>query len=332
MHRYDAPPPRELLSHGPGGVEGEDWGDRDPRWVGVTTRWMDVGGHPVRTLTYEGDDAGDGPPQLLVHGLGGSCTNWIEVIPELGRRGPVVAPDLPGFGLTPVPEDGTARVPANAAFVKALIRTLDWHDFELHGNSMGGMISILVAAELGDRIRGLVLIDPAMPSPLNRAHEADTAMLVRFAPFTVPMVGRYVMRAAWRRTPLERMLDDTLPLIYADPSAMRPPIREIRLADMAFGREHPWRVDALAEATRSLTRLIMSRSKLLAALDAIDVPTFLVWGSEDRLVGRQVIDLIIGRKPEFDLHVLPGIGHAPMVEAPETFLSALDAWRGRAGI
>ena len=48
------------------------------------------------------DHGGDGPPMVLVHGLGGSHLNWIAAAPGLAERHRVYAVDLAGFGLTPL--------------------------------------------------------------------------------------------------------------------------------------------------------------------------------------------------------------------------------------
>ena len=55
-------------------------------------RWIDADGLFVHTIEWDGStgsrdrDRGDAPPLLLVHGLGGSTTNWLSVGPELAAR------------------------------------------------------------------------------------------------------------------------------------------------------------------------------------------------------------------------------------------------------
>ncbi len=51
-------------------------------------------------LVHEVEFGGSGPAIVLIHGLGGSTTNWNAVGPSLGDLGVVKAIDLPGFGLT----------------------------------------------------------------------------------------------------------------------------------------------------------------------------------------------------------------------------------------
>ncbi len=47
--------------------------------------------------------AGEGPPLLLIHGIGDSSDTWREVIPALARRHLVIAPDLLGHGVSDKP-------------------------------------------------------------------------------------------------------------------------------------------------------------------------------------------------------------------------------------
>lgn len=78
------------------------WSALDPAWSHVREQLLPVRGHPVRVLRADGASPDARRPQLLVHGLGGSAADWVDVIEPLRRYGPVVAVDLPGFGLTPV--------------------------------------------------------------------------------------------------------------------------------------------------------------------------------------------------------------------------------------
>ena len=56
-------------------------------------RWLEAKGGRIRYFV-----AGAGSPLALVHGLGGSATNWCELAPLLAPRHRLVIPDLPGHG------------------------------------------------------------------------------------------------------------------------------------------------------------------------------------------------------------------------------------------
>src|SRR4051794_6872730 len=142
---------------------------RLPAWPGVVATPLDVGGRGVRVLRAASRRAGDGEPQLLVHGLGGSSVTWVEVMDGLREHGPVVAVDLPGFGRTPVEADDPLTVQGYVTFVLEVADALGWPRFTLHGNSMGGLVGTIIAADHPDRVSRLVLVSPALPprSPLK---------------------------------------------------------------------------------------------------------------------------------------------------------------------
>lgn len=98
----------------------------------MTSTTLDVEG-PVHVAEW-----GRGPVRtVLVHGLGGSHLNWMLVAPQLARHGRVLAPDLAGFGLTPVAGRRTT-VTAQRALLHGLIRQTCDEPVVLIGNSMEG--------------------------------------------------------------------------------------------------------------------------------------------------------------------------------------------------
>jgi len=301
-----------------------DWGERDPAWAGVRSEIVWVANLPVHVLRADGPTAG--PTQLLVHGLGGAAINWLEVIRGLSERGPVIVPDLPGFGRSQPSQARASRIEHNVVFLEALIRVMGLTRIEVHGNSMGGMLSTLLAAELPQFVSRLVLVDPALPGPTSRLRELDPETLRRFAPFVVPGIGeRRMMRWYASATP-EELFAETEQYILADPSLLRPTLRAVHVENTAYGKRHPWRFESYAAATNSLVRLLVNRRRLDDALDSITTPTLVVWGDQDRLIGRPVIERALARRPDLDLVQLQGVGHVPMMEAPDRYLAAVTGW------
>lgn len=308
----------------------EDWGARDPRWSGIRTEWLEVRGTPVRTLRVDGP--GEGTPQLLVHGLGGSATNWLEVMTGLADYGPVLAVDLPGFGLTAPPRPEAARVRSNARFVSALCRAVGWDRVVLHGNSMGGLISTLVAGHRQDLVERLVLVNPGLPAPRSQMHRIPPTALLRFAPFVSKGLGRAAMERMYHRLDAERLYDETVNLVFADPANLRPALREVAVENVRYAKELDWRIDGFVQAATSLVGLLTGARTVGRAIDAIEAPTLVVWGDADRLVGRPVVDGLVSRRPTWDLHVFEGCGHVPMLEFPDAFLDVTRRWLETTGI
>lgn len=307
-----------------------DWGERDERWAGVSSHLVEVSGHSVHLLRAEGP--ADGPTQLLVHGLGGSASNWLEVMGELARIGPVVAPDLPGFGRTEPPRPGGSRIGANASFLRALLRHLDLERVTVHGNSMGGMLSVLLAAAEPVVVERLVLVDPALPGPPGRLRELDRDLLRNFGPFGLPRLGHRVLGRRYAESTAEQLFDETQRLAFADPSRVRAPMRRLGLENTAYGMRTPWRLDGMVAAGHSLLTNLATGRRLKRALDEVAAPTLVVWGDQDRLVPRSVIDATLARRPDFELAVLDDVGHAPMIEVPDRYLAVVSDFYARTGV
>jgi pimeloyl-ACP methyl ester carboxylesterase len=319
----DVPPGAEGLFHA-------DWGVRAERWGGIRSEWVEVRGTRVHVLRADGPS--DGPTQLLIHGLGGAAGNWLEVIPALRARGPVVAPDLPGFGLTRPPRPGATRVRTNAGFVGALTRTLGIEHAEVHGNSMGGLISTLVAHRLPQLVERLVLVDPALPGPRTRMHHLAPMTMLTFAPFAFPGLGRLAMRRLYTTRTAEQLFDENARYIHGDPTRVSPELAAVGRENVAFGQSTDWRLDGFVAAAESIVSMLLGARSLLTAIDGIAAPTLLVWGDADQLVGRPVIDLAAARRPDWDVHTFETVGHAPMIEAPGDYLSVVTDWLDRGAL
>lgn len=303
----------------------EDWGHRDPRWQGIRGETILVQGHPVRVLRHGATGAGN--PQLFVHGLGGSARNWLDVLGPLSAHGETLAVDLPGFGATPIPQNGSARVRANAGFVRAVIDALGWDRITLYGNSMGGLISTLVAGRHPRRVERLVLVNPALPAPRRTMlRQLSPRVFTRIIPAALPGVGRLVIELGLRQRTAEELVEESLASVFADVERCRPTMREALIESTELAKTEPWRRAGLAEAAGSLVMMIAEAGELNDAIDAIDARTLLLWGDDDRLVTGHVIAGLVDRRPGWDQHVFGGVGHAPQVEVPDEFVSVVSAW------
>ncbi len=301
-----------------------DWGVRDPAWAGIRSEILWVGTAPVHVLRADGPSAG--PTQLLVHGLGGAAINWLDVIGPLSERGPVLVPDLPGFGRSQPPRARASRIEHNLAFLQALLRTTGVTRVEVHGNSMGGMLATLLAAAVPEFVSRLVLADPALPGPTSRLRELDPQALQLFAPFVVPALGERRMTRWYAASTAEELMAENERFVHADPSRVRPALREVHLDNAEYGKRHPWRLESYAAAASSVVRLLLGRRRLDEALDRMAAPTLLLWGDGDRLVGRPVIERVLARRPDVELVELAGVGHAPMMEDPAGYVAAVTGW------
>jgi pimeloyl-ACP methyl ester carboxylesterase len=301
-----------------------DWGDRDPSWRGIRSEQVDVQGRLVHILRREGD--GDGPPQVLIHGLGGSARNWLEVMGPLAAYGEVIAVDLPGFGETPIPDGGSARVRANTHFVPALLDTLGIDAATLFGNSMGGLITTLVAGWWPDRVARLVLVNPALPTLRRELWRIPKRVFVRIVPASIPGLGRLLVEAAYRQAEADELVRQSLDAVFADADVLREPLQRILVENVRRAQQEPWRRAALHEACRSLVAMHLEGREIDGAIEDIAAPTLLVWGDADRLVSGHAMAGVMSRRDDWTRHDFDSIGHAPMLECPERFIDVVAGW------
>jgi pimeloyl-ACP methyl ester carboxylesterase len=283
------------------------------------SRTVDLGG-PVHYVDFGGN--ADGPTILLVHGLGGSHLNWDLLAPLLTPHGRVFAIDLPGFGRSE-PGERKASVQANVAVVKRFIDEVAGTPVVLVGNSMGGMISILVAGERPDAVTSLVLLDPAVPGP-RRA--LDPLVALMFVIYAVPFVGERFLAKRRTSTSARARVIETLKLCGVDPDAVPPSVidRSITLLDERADVEGMDK--AFLVAARSLLKLLVDPRRYRKAMGSIRLPVLLVHGDRDRLVPVAAARDIARRHPSWRYLELTGVGHVPQLQVPAELASAMLEW------
>ena len=107
---------------------------------------------------------GSKPPFVLLHGLMANGACWTPLARGLQERFDVVMPDARGHGNSDAPLDGY-RYHDLAADVTALIRELGLNAPVLLGHSMGGMTAAVVASQIADALKAVILVDPTFISP-----------------------------------------------------------------------------------------------------------------------------------------------------------------------
>jgi pimeloyl-ACP methyl ester carboxylesterase len=280
-----------------------------PPWPG---RRVHVGAADlyVRDTPSEG-----GEPALCVHGLGGASTNWTDFAGLLAPWLSIESIDLPGFGRSgPAPD----RDYSIAAHTRTVIRYLEQSGrgpVHLFGNSMGGVISIFVAARRPDLVRTLTLISPAVPDLRPRRLGTDPLLAVALVPGTAGLIRRRI-----GRYPADVRARSVIKLCFADPSRVPPnrlaeAVEEIHLRD-GMG----WSTDALLRSLRGLVGMYLStgRRSLWARMATITAPTLVVWGDRDRLVDAALAPRAARTIPDARLLVLDNVGHVAQLEEPVT--------------
>jgi pimeloyl-ACP methyl ester carboxylesterase len=236
------------------------------------------------TLAARVKPGGAGAPIVLLHGFAGDSSAWGPLLARLRTGATTIAIDLPGHGDSPL--DSPAGLEAIAAAVASHLRAAGIAEAHLVGHSLGGAVAIALAAGGHLRARSLALLAPA-----GLGARVNTDCIEALA-----TVSRSEALAAWLRE------------LVADASL----IDRDFLALAMQARSRP----GLLAAQQAIASHLFSQGTQLfdcrPMLARIEAPVKIVWGLADRIIPwRQAMGLS-GREA---LHLLPGVGHLPHLEA-----------------
>ncbi|MGY1844172.1 alpha/beta fold hydrolase [Modestobacter sp. SYSU DS0875] len=276
----------------------------------------------------DGTDVAAAPREraLYVHGLGGASTNWTDLAGLLAVRFEGHALDLPGFG-----RSGPPRRYSIERHAQAVIDVLEWvvarpgpgqgRPVHLIGNSLGGLVSVWVAARRPDLVATLSLISAAMP--VYRVPAAfDRAITLVLLP-GVPALAEKRLAGV---SPEERVRG-LVQACFGDPGAVPPERLQQVVEEMRERDEQPWAGQALTRSLRGLmtSYLRFGRANAWRMARSVRMPSLVVTGDRDRLVDPALAPRLADVLPDARLQVQPGIGHLAMMEAPEATARAVLA-------
>ena len=271
------------------------------------------------TVLAGGDDPPEAPistrrPRVLcVHGMSGSATNWTDFMAELAPDFDCMAVDLPGSGFSPPPRTKAGySIRALASTVIRLIETLDRGPVHLVGNSMGGAVSIRVAATRPDLLRTLTLVSPVLPDPFVRPE------LLRFPLVALPGLGEWLMHRT-ELIPAENRVAGVVATCYCDPGTVHPDRFWLEVAELRRRDKLGYNATTLTRAARTIVaeNLRAGRYSLWRAAAQIRVPVLVVFGSHDRLVYPRLARSAMRAFRDATVLVLSRTGHVAQMEHPE---------------
>jgi pimeloyl-ACP methyl ester carboxylesterase len=252
---------------------------------------------------------GEGPPLVLVHGLGGWAGNWRGVAARLVRGRRLIVPDLPGHGGSePVRRDGSLD-----PFVDAVLRVLAAEDAvpaPWVGHSFGALVGIHAAVRRPEAVPALVLAAAPGITSSTRLAEATVTVLGVLRPGRV--VGKRSARAA--RSPRLRTLAFG-GWAVADPVGLDPEAAE------AFLEGPPQHRDTLTAG-----RALVAADPRLE-LDRVHCRCLCLWGASDNWVPLQD-GMEYARRLRAPLRTIADCGHLLIGERPDAVAAAIVDFLG----
>jgi len=244
---------------------------------------------------------GQGPPILLLHGLGEAAIVWFANMEDLASNHTVIALDLPGHGASDKPQ-WRYSLEKSTEFLMAFMDTLELDRVSLVGNSMGGLMSLAVALNHPDRVHKLVLVDTA---GLGR----EIAGFLRW--MSIPAVGELMARPSRGgvRWVLHRIFYDHA---FATQQLTEALYQERRLA----GNKQ-----AMLRILRyGVNFLGLKPSAMLAnRLPQVKAPTLVVWGRQDAIFPVAHTRKAASLLPNARLQIYDQCGHWPHIEKHQQF-------------
>lgn len=287
-----------------------------------------------KTLSLHGRETGylsggSGPVLLLIHGMAGTCENWRGVLEPLAHRYTVIAPDLPGHGVSAA-GSGDYSLGNLAAGLRDLLLALGHEQATLVGHSLGGGIAMQFSYQFPEMVERLVLVSSGglgfEVSPVLRAAALPGADLFIAATASGGQkIGAAVSRGLAR-------------------AGMRPAADVAEVARGYGSLAEPDRRKAFLATLRSV---VGTKGQRVSAADrfylAEEVPMLILWGARDPIIpvghGEDAHRALPGSR----LEIFEGVGHMPQIEQPGRFIAVLedflgsteparfdrDAWRAR---
>lgn len=264
------------------------------RATGVCRTWAIVAGLRIPLLRV-----GRGQPLLLVHGFADRNDSMLPLAALLRHDFDVIAPDLPGFGDTPVVPSARITVAAQTGFLLQLLDVLGLQRVHLCGQSMGGGIVARMAHDHPERVASVTLLAAAGPYGLHPHLEAEVRAGHN------PLLPRTLAE-----------FDRLLALGFARPPPLPRPLR--RFLAWQWGARHE-------EMTGHFARMIAPQpgEGVPEVLRPVPVPARVLYGRHERIVHMDNRDLYEASLGRGSVIMLDDVGHAPHLEATATVARVL---------
>jgi pimeloyl-ACP methyl ester carboxylesterase len=267
------------------------------------------------TVTLHGRESGylvggEGPVLLLIHGMAGTCENWREVIEPLARHYTVIAPDLPGHGLS-AGGQGDYSLGNLAAGLRDLLLVLGHERATLVGHSLGGGVAMQFSYQFPEMVERLVLVS-------SGGLGLEVSPVLRAA--ALPGAELFIAATAGTGQKIGGAIGRGLAKVGVKPAA--------DLAEVARG------YGSLAEPERrkaflaTLRSVVGTEGQRVSAADrfylAEEVPVLIVWGARDPIIPASHGEDAHRALPGSRLEIFDGVGHMPQIEQPSRFVTVLE--------
>jgi pimeloyl-ACP methyl ester carboxylesterase len=272
-----------------------------------------LAGFEVFVVDIDAADSAGHEPLLVIHGFPTSSFDFRQVVDQLARDRRVVLFDLVGYGLSAKP-DLAYTVDIQAEVAVALTERLGLdrislltHDF---GDTVGG--ELLARQEEGrwpvEIVRRVITNGSIY---IQMAHLSDGQKFLLSLP--------------------DQRLDDDAPMdantLAASLAAICSPSSEVSAEELEGTCELAARSGGLLLLPRTIRYIEerrRSEARFTGAIEDHPSPLHVVWGADDPIAVVAMVDRLQEARPDATVEILEGVGHFPMIEAPNRFLAGVQ--------
>jgi pimeloyl-ACP methyl ester carboxylesterase len=255
----------------------------------------------AKIVTYE---RGQGLPVLFLHGSPDTHAMWEPVIERLNGSVHAIAPDLPGFGESTLPDDFPLTLDNFADFIRDLIVTLNISEpVTLVSTDFGGHYGMAFLAKYPELVRGIVV------SNVGFFQAYQWHFFARL--YRVPVLGEILLGGSsrWLMRQTFKTVAPALPADYVEQSH-----------DVGFGSAPVRKAILRMYRARESSHFAGWEDKLLALLKT--KPALILWGDKDPFITPDFAERFVGA----EIHHFPEFSHWLALENPDGYAEKLRAW------
>lgn len=242
---------------------------------------------------------GSGPPVLLLHGMLGSGSYWDGVVEQMkSRNHQIITVDLLGFGDSPKPRDVAYTIDDHLRYIVATLDAIGVRKpITVVGHSMGSIVSLALARSYPKYVKNLVLISMPVYRNVTEAKKiiTDSKIVPRLMYYGA--TSRIACAVMCRFRPLAQSL---VPYFF----------NHVPKQVAIDATKHTW-----YSYSRSMERVIENQDTL-SNIQALTVPTVLIYGSNDKLASSTNVDALQISSGQLKIVTLEGTHQIP-IEQPE---------------
>ena len=266
------------------------------------------------TQLYE---LGTGPPLLYVHGGLGGAYELVPILAALAETHRVLVVDRPGHGLAdPYDYRGIDLLDHGRTFLRDVVDALELPTVDVVANSLGALLSVAFALDAPGRVSRLALVG----APFGIIRRPPLLML----PLGLPLIGRPLGRYLFSNATRDGSRKFFGQVLVEHPERVDNRLLDV---DVAHTRRNVESLLSLIACIADWRRLGYRRELVLGERwRALTMPTLLVWPEHDAFGSPENGEALVAANRHLRLVRLPGAGHLPWIDDPDTVLVEIEGF------